>query len=185
MFIIRDMQTGLLVGSPFTGTRIKWYGSNDVCDMTSPHGAEWKNGGDVVVQKVYEIIELTAGSGPSRSVGAPVYDSGQNRVTRTTTLSDPALSGAAKTAAVNAEADRRLLLAYPMSEQIWGALRASQIIAKKAIQGQNLTQGETNTLTAIGTAMTFVDAVRTARLALIAGGNLTMAQITDNANWPA
>jgi hypothetical protein len=190
-YIIREMAFGALVGAPFAGggARFKWHGVDDFCELAPAPGLEYKPG-SIVLQKVYAIVEQPpTGSGPVRTIGAPAYQSGSDTVTRSVTLSDPALTpaltGDAKTAAVNAEADRRLLLAYPLSEQIWGALRASQIIAKKAIQGQNLTAGETSTLTAIGTAMTFVDAVRTSRLALINNGDKTMAQIVDNANWPA
>lgn len=94
------------------------------------------------------------------------------------------LSGEHKIAVINAEANKRLAVAYPASEQIWDALRASQLIHKRAVQGQNLTAPELATLVAINTAMTFVDAIRTARLALIAGPDLTHADIVTNAAWP-
>jgi hypothetical protein len=186
MFVIRDMQTGDLVGQPFSGGgRFQWHGVSSFSETTAYHGAMLKDG-STILQKVYSMVELApTGSGPVDTVGSPTYDSGQDRVTRTHTLSDPALTGAALTAAVNAEADRRILLAYPLSEQLWASLRASQLIWKKAVGGTNLTAGENTTMVAIGTAQTFINAVRVARLALIATGSANTATIVDNANWPA
>jgi len=103
---------------------------------------------------------------------------------RTVGIEEPSLSGAALVAAVNAEADRRILASYPMSEQIWGSLRASQLIHRIAVLGQSPTASETATLAAIGAAMTFIDGVRTSRLALIATGSLTLGEIRNDASWP-
>lgn len=186
-FIVRDMLTGELVGEAFGAGRFQWHGLNAFCDVPR-HKLPLYGGkdGQQIVQMVYEIEDQApTGSGEVVTYGAPIYNAGTDKVTRTVTLSDPVLTGAAKTAAVNAEADRRLLAVYPQSEQIWGALRAAQLIHKKAVLGQALTAGETATLSAINTAMTFVDAIRTARLALIAGGDLTKVQIATHASWPA
>lgn len=185
MFIIRDMAFGDLLGEPQIKIgRFKWHDVDAWAESAPFHGAEYRPG-SIVLQRLYQVVELTSGSGPSVSVGPCVYDNANDRVTRTTTFSDPALTGAAKDAAVNAEADRRLDLAYPETDQLWAALRASQLIWKKAVLGQNLTAGESTIMTAIDTAATFVNAVRSARLALIANGSLTTAQIAANANWPA
>ena len=183
-YVIRNMLTGVLVPVIMqSGGRFHWSDST-VCATRLAAGLEYLIDDPPRHEKVY-LVERNnpTGSGQTKTEGSIQYE--VDRCFRTVTLSDPALTGTAKTAAVNAEADRRLLLVYPMSEQIWGALRASQLIHKKAIAGQNLTAGETNTLSAIDVAMAFVNAIRTSRLALINGGDKTLTQIKDDAAWPS
>ena len=186
MFIIREMAFGELVGAPFSAaSRFKWHGVDAWCESAPYDGAEYRPG-TIVLQRLYAVVDMPpAGSGPVVSKGACVYDTENDRVTRDVTLSDPALTGAAKTAAVNAEAQRRIDAAYPPSDQIWGALLGVKLTWKKAVTGQNLTAGEATKLTAIDAAAAYIDAIRTSRLALIVGGGLTTAQIVDDANWPA
>lgn len=133
--------------------------------------------------KLYGVTVLVTGSGPVESVGAAVYDPILDRVTQTTTRSDFTLTGNALAAAVNAEADRRLVNAYPISEQVWGSLRGVRLVHKLAT-GSTLTGGEQTTLTAISTAADFVNALRASRIALISSSAANMATITASSNWP-
>jgi hypothetical protein len=85
MFIIRDMVTGDLLGSPITSL-VFWPGTPDRCEMVLQHGLEYRPG-DTVLQKVYAIEETSEGEGSARVVGDPVYDEENDRVTRHTVRS--------------------------------------------------------------------------------------------------
>lgn len=92
-FIIRDMQTGQLVGEPFSdGGRFRWHGIDAWCEMPPAHGAELKglHSGDGVMQRVYRIVDLEQGGGPVKTYGTSVYNAANDRVTRVVTLSEPA-----------------------------------------------------------------------------------------------
>jgi hypothetical protein len=88
MFVIRDMGTGALVGSPFSGA-FTWHGTSDRCEMLPAHGLEYRPG-ETVLQKVYAIEETSEGEGSDSVVGDPVYVSGTDTVTRHTVRSKSA-----------------------------------------------------------------------------------------------
>lgn len=106
MFIIRDMITGALVGQAFAaGGPFSWYGVNLLCLMAPAHGLQLKSAaGEQLLQQVYEIVDQApTGAGTIVTHGTPTYDEGEDRVTRTVTLSlDPAVVAAEQEAIARA-----------------------------------------------------------------------------------
>lgn len=108
MFIIRDMQAEVLVGDVFGGGRFKWYGVNAYCEMAVAHGLQLTDNNGTVLQQVYEIDEVVSGSGSVVVYGTPVYNSGDDSVSRTVTRSKaPVTPGD-----IQAERYRRLALGF-------------------------------------------------------------------------
>lgn len=86
-YIIRDMTSGDLVGSPFTRSPFSWNGDHGECRTKIAHGLELKDEQGNVLQRVYEIEETITGTGSDVSYGDPTYDDVNDRVTRTITKS--------------------------------------------------------------------------------------------------
>ena len=88
MFIIRDMQSGQLVGSQFGGGRFQWHGVASFCETAAVPGLQLKSeDGNGLLQQVYQIVDLVEGSGEIAAYGEPEYDGPTDRVTRVVTLS--------------------------------------------------------------------------------------------------
>jgi hypothetical protein len=105
-YIVRDMNTGELIGGIVSSSPFTWPETQDECRTQLAHGLEYKGGGDSVIQKLYEIIDLPAvGNGSNTVMGEPTYDAEGDRVTRTVTKT-PTIED------VRAECDRRLAVGF-------------------------------------------------------------------------
>lgn len=124
------------------------------------------------------------GFAAARPDGAPdqwLVDPGGKKVS----LSEPKLTGAEFAAVVNREADKRLLAAYPLTEQAWGALEAGRLLKKKTIDGKNLTADDVTTFDATIASRDWISSLRTAKAAILADGSGTQTAILADVRWPA
>lgn len=87
-YVIRDMISGERVGEIITSSPFLWPGTQDECRTNIAEGLEYKDGGDIVLQRVYRLDDVPAGVGSVVDYGDPTFDN--DRYARTVTLSKSA-----------------------------------------------------------------------------------------------